>query len=711
MSNPSIFVLAVAVLVIFVGTAAGATDAELYLSLAHRHFEGREWERAEIFLTKILDDQDTDSEMRIQAAELLEEVIKERAAARRSGAKLRLAEAERLLDADRPGDAEQLLVELLKKIDDPKLLQRADDLLDRAHTPKPAWALVVAVPFLLVAGLVAVICRHEAGRRAARAGRWKITKFDDRTELRMGEMVVERLLAWSELQRPVSVGLLKIGNVEVARVPQLKRQSSPPSVDLLAGLEAILGTKRLQPLGKLWAWLGEWWRRAGPTISGFASTDQGRSHIRLTIKDAGDRKVSFARLIEEDRQRDLPALVDDLTFELYYYIAHDGKLELEDAAKANRLRRGLDALKRHVDSGDPAALEEALPILKPLDSDEAKLFRGVALGLAEQHDEAERLFRQLGADGDSRFRDQARYNEAVSKFRKYKPRALENAIRLLDSLLTSLVGTVDPTPDKLLKSPLAALALAAKANAVAHKPIFWKKLILDVDKEEALDEADRRRAKKQLDSWKSDVDRWTGILGQLRRKVEQNHLPGTWQDLTRRQLLWSTENARGNLALNMARRVLPEEAKQEKLELLQAAQAHFQTCKKTLPPNTATLGNLVTVELSLGEWVEDKVEALDHLDQARALAERVIDMNPKVEYSHYRLVQVLLRKVEIHRRWKQEDQAEEGEEAARQAYLRSPNQPPEIPEFKKLVNASGLAQDQSGTGDLRSWLLRILLGR
>ncbi len=381
---------------------------------------------------------------------------------------------------------------------------------------------------------------------------------------------------------------------------------------------------------------------------------------------------------------------------MYYFFDYDdhfttAEFATETAKEADQLRHGLDVLRRYIDSSEPSALVEAIRILSSLDLVEARLYFGVALDLDERHNEAGQLFHRLAEDVgvDSALRHQARYNEAVAKFRKYAPEELEAAIDLLDELLHTVAATALPSVETLRGSPLAALAMAAKANVLAHMPMFWKQLILKLDRGDEVTSNLRRQAHQELNHWSEQVSDLTQRLDELLQSLDEGPA-GTWDDQTRRQLRWMVENARGNLALNKARYVLSEleeePALQAKLRLLEQARNHFQKCADLLPLNTETLTNLATVELDLGETVDRSAEALQHLDQAREACDRAIAINPRYEYAYYRKVLAWLAETERHRFGGTAEEIGMSEEAARAVLGELPNKPPKIPGLKRLAD-------------------------
>jgi tetratricopeptide (TPR) repeat protein len=288
---------------------------------------------------------------------------------------------------------------------------------------------------------------------------------------------------------------------------------------------------------------------------------------------------------------------------------------------------------------------------KPTD-DEACLFEGVALDLLERHDEASSRFAYLAENAeDETLRIKAKYNEAVSLFRKYRPEDLEIAITKLDEI----VGK-SPDLEALIGDPIKALAFAAKANAIAHRFIFWRKTLENKTQEE-------QRA--TIEGWTTEVD---DILDQLRELpgiVKSREKVAEWDALLLRQLQWAIDNAKGNSRLNLAMRVysdlnLPGDAAAKRSESLKAALDAFRRCEVLLPAGVETLTNIATTLL-----------LLDKREESRRYAQRAIELNKNYEYAYYRLTQS----------WIDDNRADEAVKV-----LNNFPRAPQIPGFKELFN-------------------------
>ena len=96
---------------------------------------------------------------------------------------------------------------------------------------------------------------------------------------------------------------------------------------------------------------------------------------------------------------------------------------------------------------------------KPTD-DEASLYEGVALDLLERHDEAISRFSYLAKNANEpALKEKAKYNEAVSRFRKYMLEELKQALRELEEITGS-----KPSETDLTNSPVEAFAVRSKGE-------------------------------------------------------------------------------------------------------------------------------------------------------------------------------------------------------------------------------------------------------
>jgi len=271
----------------------------------------------------------------------------------------------------------------------------------------------------------------------------------------------------------------------------------------------------------------------------------------------------------------------------------------------------------------------------------------------------------------------AKYNEAVSRFRKYTAEDHNLAIKELDELIEGA-----KSPQELAATPLKAFAYAAKANAIAHRFLFWQTLLGHSYTKDQSELAKRKeKAHGTIEAWLKEVDGMIAALEQVYeeaknclkpedpRKKDRTEQDGTdndrWDALTCRQLCWAIKNAQGNAYLNCVIGFYkPPDAGpapvQPHRERLDKALAAFRECEVLLPAGVETLTNLATALLSLSKR-----------EEARSYAERAIALNPNYEYAYYRLAQS----------WDEENRKDD----AVKVLNRFPRAP-QIPGFKELFN-------------------------
>jgi tetratricopeptide (TPR) repeat protein len=318
---------------------------------------------------------------------------------------------------------------------------------------------------------------------------------------------------------------------------------------------------------------------------------------------------------------------------------------LKDAEEANKFRLGLKRLRQYLAYGkNSEELKKAYEIFRSVRDNMpsfeiAYLYEGIALDLLERHDEAITLFQYLKEHTlDKDLKEKAHYNEAVSRFRKYEAEELKNSIDLFDQLIVKVTA-------EFLKSPIKTFSLAGKANAVAHRPIFWQNIIFGdfisfkKDKEEF--EKRKKEAKPIVERWQEEV--LSAVDELLKISDETVNYPEIWSDSIKKQLQWTICNAKGNIYLNIAAKffVLPhisnskENGKEDKIDLekerekyLKTALSEFNQCQMLLNPGVETLTNIATVNLNLSNY-----------NETRDYCQRAIELNPDYEYAYYRLAQ------------------------------------------------------------------------
>lgn len=599
----------------------------------------KKFDEAERNLTQALKGAPADSPEGKEAAALLTEARD----LRRQYA--RLAQAQRLLDARDFAAASAAVKEVLDSAKDNGVIAEAARLQGVIHeksrfAPRRLYAHYSATLWLildiLLAILLAILVLRLARRVYARLRRdkWVLFPIEDKTGLGVSEAVVESLGRWTDPSAPVSVGLLKLEMLQFASVPRLERQDQSFDVDLsqaLAALPLQVGAVSLGGLAQGLAPLRRWFHAKRPWVKGSVFATDSQVTVRLTQRNAGGTTTTVSS--SADKARGVEA-AESASYKMYYLIAN--RASAEEAGAANHLRLGLNLLKQYVYSRSPEKLTEAYQAFRAARNespafDEAYLFEGIALDLLEQHDEAIKRFSFLARHTeDDALRKKARHNEAIARFRKYRPEEIQRAVDILDEVIGPEVS------DQLLAaSPDKALALATKANAIAHRPIFWQQLLFpgnppSYDEDEIKER--KRRKKTVIRGWVDEVEAIGARLTAVAAAVSPDN--PAWDDLTRRQLSWAIQNGRGNAYLNYAKNILappvPEEVDNPALRTqdLEKAYAAFQDCEMILPPGVETLANLATVLSELGKESE-----------ARAYLQSAIALNKEYEYAHYRLAQ------------------------------------------------------------------------
>ncbi len=477
-----------------------------------------------------------------------------------------LAEAQRLADDGNVKDAREILRGKLDSLD-PDLLSIADHTLAATHHGwlvdrfltrwRDSWLFDALLGLLFIALVAAVLWLVRRGLARKYRASWLIAAVDDATGAGVAMMASERLTRWSEEPVTGSAGLLRMDSLSVQFAPRFERQLEIVLSAALAELPNF-GQVSLGALAKAFEALRSQAMRLRPAINISASTLDQQIIVQLTRK-ARDGKIRLTASAGPKTVEGAGAAAASASFKMYYLLANDTSLAQAEAA--DKLRIGLEHLRRYAGGRDPAALKLANETISAVLAeipgfDEARLYLGVVLDLQERHDEAEGAFRFLRDHGEADVRLRATYNLAVSNFRKYKPDALREAIAILDELVgTRVADDLAPGPAwfaRLAQSPIRAMAVAARANAVAHKPIWWQTFLFGDTLKEPLRRVIRRKraARERILEWVHRIDRIADALRTLgEHDLDEQY---GWDALTKRQLLWSTHNARGNVRLNLA---------------------------------------------------------------------------------------------------------------------------------------------------------------
>jgi hypothetical protein len=623
-----------------------------------------------------------------------------------------LAEAERLSAHGKYDKASEIAFSVLKATNDSDLVLKANGILEKNRPTTLgllntlpdrfltilAWALDFVLSVVVIVLLYVLLLLLRLGwtawqnREQGTAGRrWLVRPIDDTTKLSVAEIITMSMNRWSEKRAPASAGLLKLENLQIPTVLQL--QLPQVQVDLAPALEGLslqVGAINIPAIGKAIGIVKTWFNAKRVSIIGSATLVDSRVVVRLTrIDSSGTSQTVTAAAVKTDSE----TAAEAASYKMYYLIAQDSSVS--EAEGADKLRAGLKLLGEYLKGDGHQRLEDAFRAFENVrqqapDFYEAYLYEAIALDLLERHDEAIKRFLYLIQNAtDEKLLQKARYNLAVSRFRKYDPEALDLAIEELDELIK-----VDPASSsgvqELFNSPIKSLALAAKANAIAHKPIFWKRyrnLSANLGEQEFLKY--KKFAKAELDQWMVEVKTISNTLKEVSEDVKHQlekakgkeaetetlsdaatrthsnaseHAAETakherekvkdktakavtpWDPTALTQLEWAIENANGNIYLNYAKSFLgpPHVPKSNEPELraqyLTEAYDAFRRCEMLLPPGVETLTNLATTLLDL----DRSEEARDYLQKAR-------DMNPYYEYGYFRTAEA----------WEQEGRVDE----------------------------------------------------
>ncbi|MCI0628509.1 MAG: tetratricopeptide repeat protein [Acidobacteria bacterium] len=701
---------------------APASDAQAaaHLALAEAYLQSGDMSKAEEQVLKAIQAAPEAAAQRTKALDILVRVLglrHETVQAGRRTADLRnralLAEADRLVGEGRLDEAAKLTADTLKSLEDPHALAAAEERLRAAHPGwwRSKWAqhvqrgwigdalLILLVLWLLYMAARAV--RFLVGFLHRRS--WLVGPIEDKTGLGLGDLILANLHRWGAEETPASAGLLKLGTVELQTVPQFRQEV--PKVDFASALASLPQVGAVAPgaVMKVLEALPSWINSGRPAIAGSACVVDGQVVVRLTCTGRG-AMIQTISAVATKEIRSCVAAAEEVSFKMYYLIANESTVA--DAEAADRLRLGLQQLRSYVSTGQSKALDDARELFTSVRSQhptlpEAVLYEGVALDLQEKHDEAEVRFHHLATTAQGEIRERARYNEAIAKFRRYRYDELEKAIAALETLIgEEVLNALEESfrLSELASSPIKALSLAAKANAIAHRPIFWQRLLFEGTKvTESHEVLERKRASRaRVEGWISEVEQITTQLERLnaivssevgegqknrldarpswwervKRRFSPSRVAEKWDGMAIRQLQWAIQNARGNVYLNCANSFLLEphlpSAGEPELRkgYLETARVAFQQCEMLLPPGVETLSNLATVYLSLGRT-----------DRAREYGRMAIVVNPNYEYAYYRLAQA----------WEKDGKLSEAREV-----MKSFPKPPRIQEFQDMFQRLGV---------------------
>ncbi|MCI0487658.1 MAG: tetratricopeptide repeat protein [Blastocatellia bacterium] len=599
---------------------------------------------------------------------------------------VRLEEARFLLSEGKAGEATKIVEAVLGETDDPEVRAKAEEISSKSHSfwfrllntvPQRLLTIWQWVVDIILAGLVLtaiylllILLRSRSAKK--RGDRWMVKPIEDSSNLGINAAVVNSLNRWKESRVSPSSGLMKLEMINISITPQFEdSQVGLDLADALKDVDLKVGTISIGGLAKAAGSIRNWFTAFWPSIGGTVIVSGEQVVVSLTRRTA-DGKTNTVTASAGKSESIYAA--EAASFKMYYLIATE--TDVPKAEAANKLREGLNLLGQYLSGRTPGSLNAAYKAFREVQIenpafDEAYLYEGITLDLLERHDEAVKRFHYLAQPGNTsneKLREKARYNEAVSRFRSYNPEKLNEAIEMLGDLTGA-----NPSVEELVASPIKALSYAAKANAIAHKPIFWQEFLnlLPEYKNEPVILQRKRDRGEEVGKWVAEVEEITNELEEVCAQAASNQT--AWDSVTLRQLRWAIENARGNIYLNYAKSFLHRphlegaDEENQRREHFEKAYAAFQNCEMILPPGVETLTNLGTV-----------LSELSRQDEARKYLERAIELNPQYEYAYYRLAQT----------WEKENNIYKVVEALRK--FRS-IKTPGIPGFQELYKKYGVA--------------------
>jgi len=504
---------------------------------------------------------------------------------------------------------------------------------------REAWPLRGALVALVIMVAYIILAVSRAIYLWSTRKTWRLGPIADESGLGIGERVQAKLLKWAagEIGTPrFSSGLLS-----------LKKQQVPPTINriilegdfaittALQNVEIKLLQTDISALSKLLGAVRRWYSQPAPNIQGSVKVSKDNPLEVTAILIATDSRGAIIKerkriaVATDSGTSSLPNVIDSVVIQMYYLLAHPNKPDNAFEAEAH-IRRGLMHLDRYSTRHESTALGEALAEFTaarefPDHPPTAPLFEGVALDLLERHKEAIDCFRQAASESPKELGEIARYNEAIAVLRQYGA----DSMLLAEEQFRKFGTSLDPKT-----SPVKALALAGRATAIAHFPIFWREILHK--KKKSADESEEIAWKTadwpQIRQWMNEVQTTASEL--LKFAESPTRIANGWDPEEIKQLQWAAHNAIGNVCLNVQinyfEEPIPDMVKVERthLKLLNEAVRQFDDSAKLMTPGVETLSNLGTATLYLGLF-----------DKAREYLQQAIDLNPQYEYASYRLAQ------------------------------------------------------------------------
>ncbi len=493
---------------------------------------------------------------------------------------------------------------------------------------------------VMVAVILATFLLIALARVFYRPAQWRLGAIQEPDGSRIGDLVIARMLRLAS-QRPdrvpLSFGLLSLqkGAVSLRSLGLVLEQ--PVTLDsAFKSVDFKVGEVDVGKLAAVAGALRGWFFAKTPVVSGSVTVGKDAAAEVTVFLTAVDPRGAILRMkkrslaVSESGSGAAQQAADSAAFQMYYLLANPDASESTPVAESC-IQKGLRLLEDYGALNDSNALVAALHQFvaarqSPDAPRTATLFEGIALDLLEQHDDAVARFRQVARDVPSgSLHEIALYNEATAFLRQYRPESLVKAENLFSALAAA--------PLDAGTAPVRALALAGKATAVAHYPIFWQPIL---HKAKAQDDDELTKWKgadwEKVRGWEKEVEEISRVLLQYADSPER--LQAGWDVTEIDQLNWAAENALGNVYLNIAANFLiaplpPElQSNVDRVRVLQTALQYFQASLKHGYPGVETLSNLGTTLFYLKRYPE-----------ARGYLEQAVTLNPKYEYAFYRLAQ------------------------------------------------------------------------
>jgi tetratricopeptide (TPR) repeat protein len=633
---------------------AAKAKASALLMGADKHAQIEDYAAAERLILEAMTTAANDSEIREAVDLKWKEVLNKANGKTQSKHLSQLEEAERLLSEGKFDKASETVQGVRKETNDPVVIRKVQEVSDKIHPYRfglfnigqqrvyamGGWVIDVSLVILfLMLGYLLVRLLTQAWALSHR-NKWLILEIIDGSGQGIGERVIDSLRRLSvEKRSSVSAGLLALERPQFPSVVHL--QFAQVEVDPAPAIDALnlqIGTVNVGAFAKALLVFNKWINARRSHITGRVVTSGTQVTVHLTRRNADGKSSLVSASCDGAGGVDAGVIAANAaSYKMYYLIAREQTQKDVDTARlgaeaeaVEKMRQGLEQLRRYIYEQYSEGPQMAYEIFSHIRGEQptlaiAYLYEGIALDLMERHDEAISRFNYLGhLTSDDQLKAKAIYNKGISLFRKYTSQDLVDAIKVLSGLIR--------VERNLVGNPIRALAFAAKANATAHRPIFWQEAIFgDRSRDDSVIRKRKEKGKRWIDK---QVTRVEGMIRKLKEVHKDSGEGETWDDISRGQLNWAIFNARGNIYLNCAINFFvppyldDEEEPKKHNEYLEKARAALQQCQLILPPGVETLTNLATVLLFLSRTAD-----------ARAYAEAAIKLNPDYEYAYYRKAQ------------------------------------------------------------------------